>query len=150
MAGLQLEQILIALMLGLAFGYVLRAALVPSTVRRTAWITVLAIVPLFALYVFDWVPLAVDRSMREAIGPYQTVSLVVNVLIWWTLVTIVCVSISRIIHNLRREIRQAMRLGQYTLEREARRGRHGHGLPRQPRHDAPADGGQAPASREGG
>jgi serine/threonine-protein kinase len=116
MAGLQLEQILVALMLGLAFGYVLRAALVPSTVRRTVWITVLAIVPLFALYVFDWVPLAVDRSLREAVGPYQTMSLVVNVFIWWTLVTIVCVSISRIIHNLHREIREAVRLGQYTLE----------------------------------
>ncbi len=115
-AGLQMEQILVALMLGLAFGYVLRAALVPSTVRRTVWITVLAIVPLLALYVFDWVPLAVDRSLREAVGPYQTMSLVVNVFIWWTLVTIVCVSISRIIHNLHREIREAMRLGQYTLE----------------------------------
>jgi len=116
MIGLQMEQILVALMLGLAFGYVLRAALVPSSVRRTVWITVLAIVPLFALYVFDWVPLAVDRSLREAIGPYQTFSLVINIFIWWTLVTIVCVAISRIIHNLRREIRQAMRLGQYTLE----------------------------------
>jgi hypothetical protein len=143
LAGLQLEQILVALMLGLAFGYVLRAALVPSTVRRTVWITVLAIVPLFALYVFDWLPLAADRSLREAIGPYQIGSLVVNVFIWWTLVTIVCVSISRIIHNLRREIREAMRLGQY-------RGRHGHGLLREPRHDAPADGGQALAARENG
>jgi len=115
MAGLQLEQILVALMLGLAFGYVLRAALVPSTVRRTVWITVLAIVPLLALYVFAWPPLAVDRSLREAIGTYQIASLVINVFIWWTLVTIVCVSISRIIHNLRREIREAIRLGQYTL-----------------------------------
>jgi serine/threonine-protein kinase len=138
MAGLQLEQILVALMLGLAFGYVLRAALVPSTVRRTVWITVLAIVPLFALYVFDWVPLAIDRSMREAIGPYQTVSLVVNVLIWWTLVTIVCVAISRIIHNLRREIRQAMRLGQYTLEQKLGEGgmgmvyRASHAMMRRP------------------
>jgi serine/threonine-protein kinase len=118
LAGLQLEQILVALMLGLAFGYVLRAALVPSTVRRTVWITVLAIVPLFALYVFDWVPVEADRHMREAVGTYQTATLVINVLIWWTLVTIVCVSISRIIHNLRREVRQAMRLGQYTLEQK--------------------------------
>jgi serine/threonine-protein kinase len=138
MAGLQMEQILVALMLGLAFGYVLRAALVPSTVRRTVWITVLAIVPLFALYVFDWVPLAVDRSLRESIGTYQTVSLVINVLIWWTLVTIVCVSISRIIHNLRREIRQAMRLGQYTLDQKLGEGgmgmvyRASHAMMRRP------------------
>ena len=138
MAGLQLEQFLVALMLGLAFGYVLRAALVPSTVRRTAWMTVLAIVPLFALYVFDWVPLAVDRSMRAAIGPNQIVSLVVNVLIWWTLVTIVCVSISRIIHNLHREIRQAMRLGQYTLDEKLGEGgmgvvyRASHAMMRRP------------------
>jgi serine/threonine-protein kinase len=138
LAGLQLEQILVALMLGLAFGYVLRAALVPSTVRRTVWITVLAIVPLFALYVFDWLPVAVDRSLREAIGTYQTASLVVNVLIWWTLVTIVCVSISRIIHNLRREIRQAIRLGQYTLEEKLGEGgmgmvyRASHAMMRRP------------------
>jgi serine/threonine-protein kinase len=116
--GIQLEQVLIALMLGLAFGYVLRAALVPSSVRRTVWITVLAIVPLLVLYAFNWVPLEVDQEMREAIGPYQTTSLVINVFIWWTLVTIVSVSISRIIHNLRREIREAMRLGQYTLQRK--------------------------------
>ena len=138
LAGLQLEQILVALMLGLAFGYVLRAALVPSTVRRTVWITVLAIVPLFALYVFDWLPLAVDRSLRDAIGLYQTASLVTNVLIWWTLVTIVCVSISRIIHNLRREIRQAMRLGQYTLDQKLGEGgmgivyRANHAMMRRP------------------
>jgi serine/threonine-protein kinase len=138
MAGLQLEQILVALMLGLAFGYVLRAALVPSTVRRTVWITVLAIVPLFALYVFDWLPVEADRHLREAIGTYQTVTLVVNVLIWWTLVTIVCVSISRIIHNLRREIRQAMQLGQYTLEQKLGEGgmgmvyRASHAMMRRP------------------
>jgi serine/threonine-protein kinase len=138
MAGLQYEQILVALMLGLAFGYVLRASLVPSTVRRTVWITVLAIVPLIALYVFDWVPLAADRSMRDAIGTYQTVALVVNVFIWWTLVTIVCVSISRIIHNLRREIREAMRLGQYTLEKKLGEGgmgmvyRASHAMMRRP------------------
>ena len=138
MIGLQMEQILVALMLGLAFGYVLRAALVPSTVRRTVWITVLAIVPLFALYVFDWLPLAVDRSLREAIGPYQTASLVINIFIWWTLVTIVCVAISRIIHNLRREIRQAMRLGQYTLEQKLGEGgmgmvyRASHAMMRRP------------------
>jgi serine/threonine-protein kinase len=138
MAGLQLEQILVALMLGLAFGYVLRAALVPSTVRRTVWITVLAIVPLLALYVFGWPPLAVDRSLREAIGKYQIASLVINVFIWWTLVTIVCVSISRIIHNLRREIREAMRLGQYTLDQKLGEGgmgmvyRASHAMMRRP------------------
>jgi serine/threonine-protein kinase len=138
MIGLQMEQILVALMLGLAFGYVLRAALVPSTVRRTVWITVLAIVPLLALYVFDWLPLAADRSLREAIGPYQVASLVINVFIWWTLVTIVCVAISRIIHNLRREIREAMRLGQYTLERKLGEGgmgmvyRASHAMMRRP------------------
>jgi hypothetical protein len=125
-------------MLGLAFGYVLRAALVPSTVRRTVWITALAVVPLFAIYVFDWLPVAVDRSMREAIGADQTVSLAINVVIWWTLVTIVSVAISRIIHNLRREIRQAMQLGQYTLEQELGEGgmgvvyRASHAMMRRP------------------
>jgi serine/threonine-protein kinase len=138
LVGLQYEQILVAIMLGLAFGYVLRASLVPSTVRRTVWITVLAVVPLFAIYVFDWLPAAIDRSMREVIGPEQTVSLAVNVVIWWSLVTIVCVAISRIIHNLRREIRQAMQLGQYTLEQKLGEGgmgvvyRASHAMMRRP------------------
>ena len=67
-AGLQLEQVLVAIMLGLAFGYVLRASLVPSTVWRTTWITLLAAVPLLALYVFHWLPVVVDSSLREPIG----------------------------------------------------------------------------------
>jgi serine/threonine-protein kinase len=137
-AGIQFEQILIALMLGLAFGYVLRAALVPGSVRRTVWITVLALVPFFALYVSDLLPLSVDRELRTALGTYHYASMVINVLIWWTLVTIVCVSISRIIHNLRREIRQAMRLGQYTLEKKLGEGgmgmvyRASHSMMRRP------------------
>ena len=137
-AGLQLEQVLTALMLGLAFGYALRAALVPSTVWRTTWITLLAAVPLLVLYVFHWFPVVVDSSLREPIGSVQIVSLVVDVAIWWTLVTIVCASITRIIHNLRREIRQAMRLGQYTLEEKLGEGgmgmvyRASHAMMRRP------------------
>jgi serine/threonine-protein kinase len=118
LAGLQLEQVLTALMLGLAFGYVLRAALVPSTVWRTTWITLLAAVPLLALYVFHWLPVVVDSYLRQYVGSFQIASLFIDVAIWWTLVTIVCASITRIIHNLRREIRQEMQLGQYTLDQK--------------------------------
>ncbi len=137
-AGLQLEQVLTALMLGLAFGYALRAALVPSTVWRTTWITLSAAVPLLVLYVFHWFPVVVNSSLREPIGSVQIVSLVVDVAIWWTLVTIVCASITRIIHNLRREIRQAMRLGQYTLDEKLGEGgmgmvyRASHAMMRRP------------------
>jgi len=137
-AGLQLEQVLTALMLGLAFGYVVRAALVPSTVWRTTWITLLAAVPLLTLFVFHWFPVVVESSLRDPIGSAQIVSLVVDVAIWWTLVTIVCASITRIIHNLRREIRQAMRLGQYTLDEKLGEGgmgmvyRASHAMMRRP------------------
>ncbi len=137
-ADLQLDFVLTTLMLGLAFGYVLRAALVPSTVGRTIWITVLAGVPLLALYVFDWVPLAVDRELREAAGSFHAISLTISIMIWWTLVTIVCASITRIIYNLHREIREAMQLGQYTLEQKLGEGgmgmvyRASHAMMRRP------------------
>ena len=137
-AGLQLEQVLVALMLGLAFGYVLRASLVPSTVWRTTWITLLAAVPLLALFVFHWFAVVVDSTLREPIGMVHVVAMFIDVAIWWTLVTIVCASITRIIHNLRREIRQAMRLGQYTLEEKLGEGgmgmvyRASHSMMRRP------------------
>jgi len=132
MSGQQLVQVLISLMLGLAFSFVLRAALVPSTVRRTALLTMAGAVPLLALYVLAWVPLEVDRPLRETIGPNQLVSMTIHVVIWWTLVTLVCVAISRIIHNLRREIRHAIQLGQYTLEQKL--GEGGIGLVYRARH----------------
>ena len=137
-AGLELEAVLIALMLGLAFGYSVRAALVPSTVWRTTWITILAALPLFVLYVFHWFPVVVDGSLREHIGPFHIITLIINIVIWWTLVIIVCASITRIIHNLRREIREAMQLGQYTLEKELGEGgmgivyRASHAMMRRP------------------
>jgi serine/threonine-protein kinase len=137
-AGLQLEQVLVALMLGLAFGYVLRASLVPSTVWRTTWITLLAAVPLLVLFVFHWFAVVVDSTLREPIGTAHVVAMFIDVAIWWTLVTIVCASITRIIHNLRREIRQAMRLGQYTLEEKLGEGgmgmvyRASHSMMRRP------------------
>jgi len=132
MAGLQLEQVLTALMLGLSFGYILRAALVPSTVWRTTWLTLVAAVPLLALYVFHWLPVVDNGSLREHIGGFQIASLVVDVAIWWTLVTIVCASITRIIHDLRREIRREMQLGQYTLDKKL--GEGGMGMVYRARH----------------
>ena len=80
-ADLQLDNVLISLMLGLAFAFVLRAALVPSTVRRTVWITVLAAVPLFPLYIFDFVPVAADRSLREATGSFHFIALTISIVI---------------------------------------------------------------------
>jgi serine/threonine-protein kinase len=132
LAGLQLEQVLTALMLGLSFGYILRAALVPSTVWRTTWLTLVAAVPVLALYVFHWLPIVSISSLREHIGGFQIASMVVDVAIWWTLVTIVCASITRIIHDLRREIRQEMQLGQYTLDKKL--GEGGMGMVYRARH----------------
>jgi hypothetical protein len=137
-ADLTLDNVLISLMLGLAFTFVLRAALVPSTVRRTVWITVLAAVPLFPLYIFDLVPVAADRSLREATGSFHFIALTISIVIWWTLLTMVCAAITRIIFNLRREIRLATQLGQYTLDEEIGEGgmgivyRASHAMMRRP------------------
>ena len=104
--GLQFVPILI-LVLALIF----RAALVPSPPLRTALIGAAASLP------------TVIAEYRSAVGdptlPYYITPsiLAVATTVWCVVVTLGTARVSREIYGLRREIAQARRLGQYTLER---------------------------------
>ncbi len=115
-AGLLQIYVVMALMLGLMFCFALRAALVPSTPLRTAVLTGSAGILLLVVSALGWVPLAADRVLRDSTPSEQVGRLVVAVVIWWLAVTVICTVLSKVIHNLQRQIRHAMRLGQYTLE----------------------------------
>ncbi|MBW2457816.1 MAG: serine/threonine protein kinase [Deltaproteobacteria bacterium] len=104
------------LMLGFMFPFALRAALVPSTVRRTCLLTFMAVVPLFLVSAMGIVPLEADQAIRDATPSSHRWILATRVVVWWTMITAVCTAISKTVHNLRREVKQAMQLGQYTLE----------------------------------
>ena len=106
--------------------YALRAALVPSSSRRTLALTVLGG---FVLALVSSVPLsgwAPDEALRAAIRWEALLAINIGIVIWWVMTTIICVVISHVIHGLRREVRSAKRLGQYQLE--AKLGEGGMGI----------------------
>ncbi len=102
----------ILMILGGAILHTFRAAVVPSPPRWTLWVTGVLGLP----YVF--VPLLVapmtgdGLAMRASYGPVEAL---INYAIWWTIVTAMCTTTSGVIYGLRRKVRDAQRLGQYTL-----------------------------------
>jgi serine/threonine-protein kinase len=100
------------LLLTLNVMFVGRAAFVPSSPTRTLWLTALAGVPLLALIYLDLRLGTPDPSMP----PHAAETRTLNAAVWWTFITMLSVLITRTIYGLRREVRQARRLGQYQLE----------------------------------
>ena len=109
----------------------IRATLIPCTNRGSTWIAMGALLPIppLTFVVFHAHPLPVGP---DAVG--LTVNSVINVLLVLTVTTVV----SRTVHGLRERVREAMKLGQYTLEHKIGEGGMGvvykasHALLRRP------------------
>ena len=90
-------------------------------------LTALALVPMVVVVAFGWVPFEADRAVRDATPWSQKGMIAMTMVVWWTLATIVCSAITKVVYNLRREvqlnIKRLMDIGCY-------RGlRHRRGLP---------------------
>ena len=109
---------------------VIRAALVPSRPFRTAWLTLTVGVPVAVATALPRLPpRRPARPGRKWDSP-MVVADVLQIIIWWTITTITCVVISRVIYGLRRRCNVTASSGSIALEEKLGRGRHGHRLPR--------------------
>ena len=102
----------------------IRAALIPSSPRRTIIITALVGVPKILLSSALVPALGGGLAWRAAnsgVFPWLPTTAIME----WTIATITCTVISRVIYGLRAEVREARRFGQYVLERKIGEGAMG-------------------------
>lgn len=93
-----------SLMLGSNAALISRAVIVPTTVRRTFWISLAGVLP-------DAFLLALMRS-KTADG-YLVPAL--EALLWSAIAIIMACLVTKVIYGLRKQVRDARKLGQYTL-----------------------------------
>ena len=147
--GLFQHDVAASLMIGMVLTVVLRAAIVPSRVTRTVLLTIAVGTITAVIMTIGAVPLEGGEPIRNHTPPRYVLLTMLNHILFWTLTTVVCVAISRIVYGLRREVRRAHQLGQYTLVEKHRGRRHGLSLSSQARHDEASDCSQALASGQG-
>ncbi|MEC7518915.1 MAG: serine/threonine-protein kinase [Myxococcota bacterium] len=95
----------------LTYALVMRAAFVPTSAKHTAILTLAVGSP---LVVIGWLAgSGVDGARLEF---FSSSSLALGGAAQWVVTTLVCTMISKVIYGLREEVREAQRLGQYTLE----------------------------------
>jgi serine/threonine-protein kinase len=113
------------LLLALTLAMVSRAIWVPSSPRRSLLLGLAVGVELVVAmyYAFNdpravavWV--AGEPGVRDATPERLARYVALNVAAWWCLTLIVTTAASRVIYGLRRDIRNAKRLGQYQLEQK--------------------------------
>jgi eukaryotic-like serine/threonine-protein kinase len=111
-------------LLAITYTFMARSAYVPSPARRTLLFSLAIGIPLVVgTYL---VYRRADETFLRGVGlaladPSQTalqfarVS-ATSIAVWWTLTTALATAISSVIYGLRRDVREARKLGQYTLE----------------------------------
>ncbi len=94
----------------------LRAAIVPSSRARTMRVTLLIGLPVIFISTFGVGPLEPTSRFLTDLGPREMIISVAGGSIYWAVTAFVCSMITGIVHGLRREVREARRLGQYSLQ----------------------------------
>ncbi|MFK7992397.1 MAG: serine/threonine-protein kinase [Sandaracinaceae bacterium] len=93
----------------LTYVMIVRAALVPTRARHTAILTSLVGAPLGVI------------AYMAGHGPHESyllspALLALGGVMQWAFTVLICAAVSHVIYGLREEVREAQRLGQYTLE----------------------------------
>jgi eukaryotic-like serine/threonine-protein kinase len=101
----------------------IRAALIPSSPRRTIVVTAMVGVPKIVLSSVLVPALGGGLAWGANSGAFPW--LLTTSIMEWTIATITCTVISRVIYGLRAEVREARRFGQYVLERKIGEGAMG-------------------------
>jgi hypothetical protein len=102
---------------GMGLMMAIRAALIPSSPRRTALVTAAFAVPMILVTALA-IPVANGglawRGAESGALPW----LPAGSIMMWGFTIITCAVISRVIYGLRAEVREARRLGQYVIEKK--------------------------------
>jgi eukaryotic-like serine/threonine-protein kinase len=109
-------------LLAITYSFMARAAYVPSPARRTLLLSLTVGVPfVIGTYV---VYLGADETFLRGASlgetpltaeEYASMS-ATSIAVWWSLTTVLATATSSVIYGLRRDVREARKLGQYTLE----------------------------------
>lgn len=128
----------------LSFGLIARAIFVPSTAAHTAWLGLAIGIPLVAAVYQNF--MTVDLEVWNRLGFFRKIeerhllarSQSIQIGFAWSLTTLLAAWATRVIYGLRRDVRDAKRLGQYLIEEKLGEGGMGtvyrakHGLLKRP------------------